>query len=665
MCDCIRRGYRWEEHQHDVIDKYLNKNSIALEAGSHVGTIAVKLAKTCKFTYCFEPIINTYDLLKFNMNKNCKTDKYKLFNKGLGKCIKNENISWISHEGPGGIGLTNNFLEPTTQRDKTETIEIITIDSLNLDRLDYIKIDVEGYEEHVINGGINTIKNYKPIIALECFETFSPLKSASIEFVKNKYNFLLTLGYQVKHIWGADFLFIPIKKKKDKVLITFGTDNLFENQRIKFKQQATDINFFDSIIIENEHTIKPLIKDYEDFIKNNQRGYGYWLWKPIIIKRQLENMFDDDILFYLDCGSSIINNNIEKLDNYINILEDYDIIVFDNHDHKTIKFIKMNVINEFNIEDDVLEQYIIEGGCIILKNTKKTKEFIDEWIKNMIKDNYKLINDDLLNLPQNEDFIEHRHDQSILTILARQYDNIYINNGAEELYNTGPIFHSRLTDLGPRQYAKPLPQYPKSNKIDNFSSPNLIVIDNFYKNPDEIRHYALSLKYENPENHGAVGYRCEQGRKIQEGTKELFEKLLHKSIPNGNNVGEWSYSTNGCFQWCNANIPIVYHADSQEYAAILYLTPDAPPNTGTSFLRHKKYKIRNNKIFHKPDWYESELKYKEPHLDKTQWETVDSAGNVYNRLVIFNARNIHAVTEYFGENIENSRLFQLFFFNIN
>ena len=162
-----------------------------------------------------------------------------------------------------------------------------------------------------------------------------------------------------------------------------------------------------------------------------------------------------------------------------------------------------------------------------------------------------------------------------------------------------------------------------------------------------------------------MGYRCESGRKIQEGTKELFEKLLHKSIQNGTNNGGWDYSTNGCFQWCNGNTPIVYHSDSQQYAGIVYLTPNAPPNTGTSFFRHKKYKLRNSEIFSKSDWYESDLNYKESHLDKTQWEVVDSIGNVYNRLVIFDAQYIHAVSEYFGEDINNSRLFQLFFFNIN
>jgi len=682
VCNCIRRGFRWEEHQHDIIDKYLNENSIALEAGSHIGTIAVKLAKKCKFTYCFEPIKNTYDLLEYNLNKNCESSKFKLFNKGLGECIKKEKICWISTEGSGGVGLTNNFFEPSQKPTHNNgcsiPIDVISIDSLHLAKLDYIKIDVEGYEEHVINGGINTISKCRPIILLECYESFDPLKKASIEFVEKKYKILIDMGYKIQHIWNADFLLIPLKQQH-KTLLTFGTNNLFKNQKSRFKKQAQKINFFDSIIIEDESTIKDLMKPHEEFIKNNPRGYGYWLWKPYIIKKLMQNSRPNDILFYLDCGSSIINNNIEKLNDYTKILNEKDIIVFENPDHITKKFMKLNVVSEFEMNEDILNKFIIEGGCIIIKKTPFSMNFINKWIDSMTKKNYSLLNDDLLNLTQNKEFCEHRHDQSLLTYLSRSHsDKVFIGDGLQELYNNGPFFHSRLTDNGPRQYAKPLPSIKtnnikititeKNDKLSikhNFNNPNVIVIDDFYKNPDEMRKYALSLTYEPPENHGAVGYRCEKGRKIIDGTKEYFERLLNGKISNGKKLGQWGYSTNGCFQWCNAKVPIVYHADSQQYAAIIYLTPDAPPGCGTSFFRHKRYKIRDGSVFSKPDWYRSSLNYKEPHLDKTEWETVDSVGNVYNRLVIFNGRNIHAVTEYFGENIENSRLFQLFFFNIN
>ena len=220
ICNCIRRGYRWEEHQHDIIDKYLNKNSIAIEGGSHIGTISIKLAKTCKKIYCFEPIKNTFDLLSFNMINNCSVNKYKLFNKGLGEINKNEYIQWISPESACSSGLTNNLYSVNNNeiiKDKIK-ISIITIDSLRLNQLDYIKLDVEGYEENIIKGGINTIKKYKPIIILECYKSFHPVINGTIDLVKEKFKNLIKIGYEVKHVHLSDFLFI------------FNNENEIENE---------------------------------------------------------------------------------------------------------------------------------------------------------------------------------------------------------------------------------------------------------------------------------------------------------------------------------------------------------------------------------------------------------------------------------------------------
>jgi hypothetical protein len=56
--------------------------------------------------------------------------------------------------------------------------------------------------------------------------------------------------------------------------------------------------------------------------------------------------------------------------------------------------------------------------------------------------------------------------------------------------------------------------------------------------------------------------------------------------------------------------------------------------------------------------------FKTGFYDSTQFDLVDSVGNVYNRLILFNAKMIHAAPTYFGERLDDSRLFQLFFFDI-
>lgn len=102
---------------------------------------------------------------------------------------------------------------------------------------------------------------------------------------------------------------------------------------------------------------------------------------------------------------------------------------------------------------------------------------------------------------------------------------------------------------------------------------------------------------------------------------------------------------------------LVYHRDLQEYAGVLFLTPNAPIKSGTCLLRSihtKKMKVESAE--------EHEIVFKNGYLDATQFEMVDIVGNIYNRLVLFDSHTIHAAMEYFGDTKETGRLFQLFFF---
>jgi hypothetical protein len=51
-------------------------------------------------------------------------------------------------------------------------------------------------------------------------------------------------------------------------------------------------------------------------------------------------------------------------------------------------------------------------------------------------------------------------------------------------------------------------------------------------------------------------------------------------------------------------------------------------------------------------------------FDRSRWEEVDRIGNIYNRLVLFDAHYAHGASGYFGSTLEDGRLFQNFFFNL-
>ena len=116
---------------------------------------------------------------------------------------------------------------------------------------------------------------------------------------------------------------------------------------------------------------------------------------------------------------------------------------------------------------------------------------------------------------------------------------------------------------------------------------------------------------------------------------------------------------NGRFQHAQAGHPLVYHCDDQTWAGMLYLTPDAPYQTGTT-----TYALKGTDIRHKshPDIYRC-FAPGSRNFDGTIFEPVDVFGNVYNRLVIFNARYLHSASGYFGFTPENSRLWHMFFFD--
>lgn len=189
-----------------------------------------------------------------------------------------------------------------------------------------------------------------------------------------------------------------------------------------------------------------------------------------------------------------------------------------------------------------------------------------------------------------------------------------------------------------------------TNSIIGEFNKRIFVVDNFYSDPYAVRKYALDQEF-------VEDLRYYKGRRTQErffvpGTKTVFEHII------GQPISVWDeYGMNGVFQTCNSEDPLVYHTDLQQWAGMVYLTPDAPYQAGTSMFAHKETKTRHTSD---PG---IESAFDGGFYDGTKFELVDSIGNVFNRLVIFNGKCIHSASQYFGRTLEDSRLFHMFFFD--
>ncbi len=209
-----------------------------------------------------------------------------------------------------------------------------------------------------------------------------------------------------------------------------------------------------------------------------------------------------------------------------------------------------------------------------------------------------------------------------------------------------------------KEYILNPPEKIKINlfNINTKSQSTSWIVDNFYENPDEVREFALEQEYiEGGFGRGFIGRRTEQ-QFLFPGLKERFEEIIGKRIT------EWeSHRMNGRFQIAWSGEPLVYHCDSQKWGGMLYLNPNAPYQCGTTLYAHKKTRART---YYDQGWDAAWANVPgDCHLDGTPFEPVDVMGNVYNRLVIFDASAIHSASEYFGTVKENARLWQMFFFD--
>jgi len=169
------------------------------------------LSNLAKKVYGFEPFPETHELAIENLKLN-NIDNVILSTKALSD-ENNKTIEVEYHDptlrniGGWGIHFTKDK-EFTDNLSSYISIEIITIDSLKLDKLALIKLDVEGNELKVVKGGIKTIEKCRPIIILE---HWSPFPNIDINKTKCEFNILLNMGYKVEQIKNSpDFIFSPI-----------------------------------------------------------------------------------------------------------------------------------------------------------------------------------------------------------------------------------------------------------------------------------------------------------------------------------------------------------------------------------------------------------------------------------------------------------------------
>lgn len=196
---------------------------VMVDVGANIGNHSLDFSTYAKTVYSFEPVDFIFEVLKKNVEQN------HIKNIVLTKnALSNEEGESIIYIVPDNIGASS-LDERADGLEKIKVRKIIGdeyFNKINPDRIDFIKVDVEGHEEEALRGLMVTIKKYKPIIMMEWCDPKAIKKineSQFLELIKVDYTIQVLGNNRDEGYWkGKRFgdlrrklakIFIPISPK--------------------------------------------------------------------------------------------------------------------------------------------------------------------------------------------------------------------------------------------------------------------------------------------------------------------------------------------------------------------------------------------------------------------------------------------------------------------
>ncbi len=190
--------------QYNVKDIFeVSGDSVVFDIGAWKGDTAYFFSKKCNDNakiYAFEPDANAFETLKV------MKEKYKLNNILLENVLfsnKNETIDFVS-------------MTPNTPAVKMNAVTVDEfVESNNIEKIDYLKMDVEGAEKHILEGAVNTIKKFRPSLAIAVYhggelfmEDFYKVPVFIKKITENYEYYIRTFSP-----WGGETILFCIPKK--------------------------------------------------------------------------------------------------------------------------------------------------------------------------------------------------------------------------------------------------------------------------------------------------------------------------------------------------------------------------------------------------------------------------------------------------------------------
>jgi hypothetical protein len=205
---------------------------------------------------------------------------------------------------------------------------------------------------------------------------------------------------------------------------TFGSTPNYRKALDTLSREATASGYFASVTVYTQENLPATARERE-FMATHPRGYGFWIWKSILLADMLKKIPAGDIVLYADagCGISTTTAARENMTRWIT-----DCLTHPTHrlafqmPHLEEVWTKADV---FDLLDACSDEFTKTGQCMgtihMYQNTPENREFVRIYAEAVAADNYHYVSDATCRRPNPACFRDHRHDQSISSLLFKKH----------------------------------------------------------------------------------------------------------------------------------------------------------------------------------------------------------------------------------------------------
>jgi len=199
-------------------------------------------------------------------------------------------------------------------------------------------------------------------------------------------------------------------------LVSFATRNFYSNQK-RLASSAMQIGIKKLFLWKYSSLLFQSVFWKNLKVFRSKRGAGYWAWHAIVIRSTLDKMMENDAVVFCDAGLKFI----KEIDSVLPLLNDTHLLLFSAGGFQNKQYTKKDTFILMGCDEPKYwDGQQVMGGFHVWKKCPESYQLLDEYEKYCL--DYQIVSDAPSMLGNNfPEFKDHRHPQSILSILAVKY----------------------------------------------------------------------------------------------------------------------------------------------------------------------------------------------------------------------------------------------------